>query len=83
MPSTKKRINLTVSDKIYERIQTYKAENGLENDATACLQLIVRQLNAEKEARTMLDFMDLVKSVDPKDYESTYDKFMNAIKKQQ
>lgn len=48
MPSTKKRINLTVPDEIYEQIQEYKKSNGLTNDATACLQLIVRQLNGAK-----------------------------------
>ncbi len=46
MPSTKKRINLTVSEEIYERIIQYKNENGLFNDASTCLQLIVKQLNA-------------------------------------
>ena len=83
MPSLKKRINLTIPDNIYERIQVYKENNGLTNDATACLQLIVRQLNAEKDSRTMLEFMEEVKSADPKDYASTYDAFMNALGKKQ
>ena len=46
MPSDKKRINLTIPDEIYERLQAYKNETGIVNDATACLQLIVQQLNA-------------------------------------
>lgn len=54
MPSTKKRINLTVPDNIYEDLQAFKLENGLENDATACLQLIVQQLNARRDGKTFL-----------------------------
>lgn len=50
MPSTKKRINLTVPDVIYERLQEYKTHNGITNDATACLQLIVQQLRAQENS---------------------------------
>jgi len=57
MPSTKRRINLTVSEEIYEQIQTYKAENGLDNDATACLQLVVQQLKAYQSGKTLFRFM--------------------------
>ena len=46
MPSEKKRINLTVSDEVYEKLQQYKDENGLQNDATACLHLMVLQLKS-------------------------------------
>lgn len=53
MPSKKRRINLTVSDEIYEQLQKYKLENGLENDATACLQLVVRQLRSEENAKEL------------------------------
>lgn len=53
MPSDKKRINLTVPDAIYERLQAYKAKNGLTNDATVCLQLIVRQLNADENSEAL------------------------------
>ena len=48
MPSDKKRINLTIPDNIYQQLQTFKADNGITNDATACLQLIVQQLNAQE-----------------------------------
>lgn len=54
MPSTKKRINLTVPDNIYDKLQAYKYENGLENDATACLQLIVQQLNNRENGKLLL-----------------------------
>ena len=51
MPSDKKRINLTIPDEIYERLQAYKNETGIVNDATACLQLIVQQLFLRENAR--------------------------------
>lgn len=54
MPSDKKRINLTVPDSVYERLQFYKEKNGFTSDATACLQLIVRQLNADENSEAIL-----------------------------
>ena len=54
MPSDKKRINLTIPDEIYERLQAYKNETGIVNDATACLQLIVEQLNAHANDKAVL-----------------------------
>lgn len=54
MPSDKKRINLTVPDEIYDRLQTYKEKNGITNDASACLQLIVQQLKAQENGELML-----------------------------
>lgn len=53
MPSDKKRINLTVPDNVYARLQTYKEENGIASDATACLQLIVQQLNGLENTKQM------------------------------
>lgn len=55
MPTTKKRVNLTIPDEIYNQLQEYKADNALENDATACLQLIVLQLRAQKNTKIMWD----------------------------
>ncbi len=57
MPSTKKRINLTVPDNIYDKLQAYKYENGLENDATACLQLIVQQLNSRENNKALMQLL--------------------------
>ncbi len=54
MPSTKKRINLTIPDVIYDKLQEYKALNGISNDAGACLQLIVQQLNSQEQSRMMI-----------------------------
>ena len=42
MPSDKKRVNLTIPDDLYQRIQEYKQRQGVTNDASACLQLIVQ-----------------------------------------
>ena len=54
MPSTNKRINLTVPDELYQRLKAYMAKNGFTSDATACLQLITKQLNGEEYAQAML-----------------------------
>ena len=57
MPSDKKRINLTVPEDIYQDLQEFKSENGISNDASACLQLVICQLRAEKNSKVMLDVM--------------------------
>lgn len=57
MPSDKKRINLTIPDGLYERLQAYKAKNGIVNDATACLQLITQQLNGLEESEVMMELV--------------------------
>ncbi len=57
MPSTKHRINLTVPDEVYERIKAYMAENGLLNEATACLQLVVQQLTAHDNSKAIFNIM--------------------------
>ena len=54
MPSDKKRINLTIPDELYVRLQAYKNEQGISSDASACLQLIVQQLNGLEESKAML-----------------------------
>lgn len=57
MPSTKKRINLTVPDTVYQQLRAYMEENAIENDATACLQLVRLQLKAQKNGRLMFDML--------------------------
>ena len=57
MPTTKKRINLSIPDEVYERLQRYKEKNGITNDATACLQLIIRQLNGLEQTEVILSLM--------------------------
>ena len=57
MPSDKKRINLTVTDELYARIQEYKKEHGVSGDASACLQLIVQQLNNLANSKVMLQLL--------------------------
>ena len=57
MPSTNKRINLTVPDELYQRLKAYMAKNGFTSDATACLQLITKQLNGQEHAEAMFDLV--------------------------
>lgn len=57
MPTTKKRINLSIPDDVYERLQLYKEKNGITSDATACLQLIIRQLNGLEQTEAMFSLM--------------------------
>lgn len=57
MPSTKHRINLTVSDEVYARIKAFMVENGIQNDATACLQMVVQRLNAYENSKVVLNTM--------------------------
>ena len=57
MPTTNKRINLTIPDNIYERLLAYKQKNGITSDASACLQLIIRQLDSIAEGERMMQMM--------------------------
>lgn len=61
MPTTNKRVNLTISDTLYERIQAYKTKNGISSDAGACLQLITRQLDGLEKTEQMLDMVSRFK----------------------
>jgi len=64
MPSKFKRINLTVPDDVYEKIQKYKEEQAIFSDATACLQLVVKQLRSEENGRK---FMTLIGNLSKED----------------
>jgi hypothetical protein len=57
MPTTNKRVNLTISDDIYEKLQKYKQKSGLGSDATACLQLVTLQLQAQETNEQLLKLM--------------------------
>lgn len=57
MPTDKKRINLTIPDPIYEKLQSYKERNGVLSDATACLQLITQQLKGLEETELMMELV--------------------------
>lgn len=57
MPTTNKRINVTIPDNIYERLLAYKQKNGITSDASACLQLIIRQLDSIAEGEQMMKLM--------------------------
>ncbi|MBE6970717.1 MAG: hypothetical protein E7446_01185 [Ruminococcaceae bacterium] len=57
MPTTKKRINLSIPDDQYKRLQAYKEKHGITSDATACLQLIIRQLNGLEQTEALFSAM--------------------------
>lgn len=57
MPTTKKRINLTIPEPVYQKLLTYKERNGVVSDATACLQLITQQLNGLEQSELMMDLV--------------------------
>ncbi len=57
MPTTNKRINLTIPDNVYERLLTYKQKNGITSDSSACLQLIVRQLDSIAQGEQMMQLV--------------------------
>lgn len=56
MPSTKKRINLTVPDGVYQQLKAYMDTQGIDSDATACLMLVRQQLQAQENGKMMINF---------------------------
>lgn len=77
MPSTNKRVNLTLTDEIYQRLQVYKTKNGILNDATACLQLVVRQLNSIDQTETIFDTL---RKMTPEDFALVSNEGLTAMK---
>ncbi len=57
MPTQKKRINLAVSEELYEKILDYKAKYGIVSDATACVQLITQQIAYQEETASMMNIV--------------------------
>ncbi len=57
MPTQKKRVNLALSEQVDEKLQRYKAKNGISSDAGACVMLITRQLDAIEENERMLQML--------------------------
>jgi predicted CopG family antitoxin len=55
MPTIKKRVNLALSDQVYERLLKYKEKNGISSDAGACVMLITRQLEVIENTEKMLE----------------------------
>lgn len=55
MPTTNKRINLTVPEPLYEKIQAFKEEQGIASDASACIQLVKQQLRGLENLKTMVE----------------------------
>lgn len=66
MPTDKKRVNITVPEDVYERLQAYRNKYAISTDAGACLQLIVRQLDSIDQSEQM---MRMVSRFDMKELE--------------
>ena len=77
MPSDKKRINLTVPDDVYKLLQEYKREACVSNDATACLQLIVLQLKAQKKSKIA---MSVFANLSPEQLQQAFNEGVSFIK---
>lgn len=57
MPTSKKRVNLALSEEVYGKLQQYKERYGITSDAGACVMLIVRQLEAIAETEQLIKMM--------------------------
>ena len=57
MKDGNKRVNLTISPDIYDRLQAFKKKYGIDTDASAAKQLIVRQLISLEQAEAYTEFM--------------------------
>lgn len=66
MPTDKKRVNLTMPEDVYDRLQAYRNKYAISTDAGACLQLIVRQLDSIDQSEQM---MRMVSRFDMKELE--------------
>lgn len=49
-----KRIEITVSDEVYNQILSYKEFNCIATDASACLQLIAQSLTRIRRLKSKL-----------------------------
>lgn len=77
MPSENKRINLTVPDDVYVRIQKYRKDNAIMSDAAACMQLIMKQLQAEENSKMIIKTL---KSLSPEQLQEISLLGMNEIR---
>ena len=57
MPTDKKRVNLTIPEDVYARLQAYRTKYAIATDAGACLQLIIRQLDSIANGEQMMQMM--------------------------
>lgn len=57
MPTDKKRVNITIPEDVYDRLQAYRVKYAISTDAGACLQLIVRQLDSIERGEQMMQMM--------------------------
>ena len=54
MPTTNKRVNLTFTEEVYEKLQNYKQKSASASDAAACMQLVKLQLQAQETNEQLL-----------------------------
>lgn len=47
LPSSNKRVNLTIPPDLYERLQAFIKDNGYLSVSGACLHLIIKELMKE------------------------------------
>lgn len=57
MPTDKKRVNITIPEDVYERLQAYRRKYAIATDAGACLQLIIRQLDSVANGEQVIQMM--------------------------
>lgn len=57
MPTEKKRVNLTIPEDVYARLQAYRTKYAIATDAGACLQLIIRQLDSIADGEQIMDMV--------------------------
>lgn len=57
MPTTKKRISITIPEEVDARLQEYRKKYAIATDSAACLQLIIRQLDSIASGEQMMQLM--------------------------
>lgn len=78
MPTSNKRINLTIPAVLYEKIAAYRAENGIISDASACVQLIQAQLRNLESSKIMMEAM---RKLSPEQLEQISKEGLDALRK--
>lgn len=67
MPTTNKRVYITIPASVEEDLKNYMARYGIRTYATACTQLITRALENERKAQ---ETMDMLKQFTPEQLEA-------------
>lgn len=78
MPTKNKRVNLTIPDVLYEKIQQFKLENGISSDASACVQLISMQLRGQETTKQMFA---MIRTLSPEQLKVLYEQGYQDLSK--